>query len=106
MSNQVSRFPKGVSGNPAGRPSITTAAAAILADLLTEYPDATPSATVLLKTAARLFALSHRAPSPWKSMKCAAEARALIKQAKVSRAARPRPPAPPVDEMLARMAVR
>ena len=77
----------GVSANPAGRApyvSRTKLTASILADLLSGNPDASPSARVLLATAARLLALSQLSSDSGRSLRCAAEARSLIKQAKAT----------------------
>jgi hypothetical protein len=73
-------FPKGVSGNPLGSGLLKAETASILADLLSEHPEATAGARVMLATAAKLLAISQRAASAARSTQAATAARSLIRQ--------------------------
>jgi hypothetical protein len=75
-------FKPGISGNPAGRVSV----AAVHAALAAEFGDLSPSEEVLVRTAAKLLARAQHASSN-RSVRCATEARALLRQVRTARAA-------------------
>jgi hypothetical protein len=83
-------FQKGYDARRSAGRSRTELTASILADLLVEHPDASPSQRVLLATAARLLCLAQLTPSAARSATCATEARSLIRQAE--RSAKPSKP--------------
>jgi hypothetical protein len=100
-------FSKGVSGNPRGPLNRTRLTAETYSALLGEFPSATAGQQALLRTAARLLALAETSAHPPRALRCAAEARGLLRVVKAAtKAKRSLPPAPSTAEMDARMRAR
>jgi hypothetical protein len=79
-------FPKGVSGNPRGRPpTVRRIEAALRADLGAEL---SVIEAVMVRTAAKLMAMSHKTDHPSRAEKCSNEARSILREIRKRRSAR------------------